>query len=174
MIKNEINKKSISETVLIILSGFITYKYGISSCVKIFQEEEIEKSIHNHMIKEEDSRITHIEKKNLWPIFWNMLSYIRIMKMLFYISCTMFISLKSWCTRALDEIWNCRFSEIHPIHNLADKMWSHIRILALKAKGLSGYDVTSMVGIKAATLKSTHKKVNLRKLGNQMYLLQNH
>lgn len=53
-------------------------------------------------------------------------------------------------------------------------MWSHTRILALKAKGLSGYDVTSMVGIKAATLKSTHKKVNLQKLENQMYLLQNH
>ena len=94
VIKNEINKKSISKTVLIILSGYITYKYGISSCVKIVEEEEIEKSIHNSMIKEEDSRISHIEKKHS-SIFLNMLSYIRIMKMLFYISCTMFISLKS-------------------------------------------------------------------------------
>ena len=46
---------------------------------------------------------------------------------------------------------------MHSIHKLADKVWSHVCILALRAYGLSGYDVTSMVGIKAAALKSTRK-----------------
>ena len=150
-------EKSANKSVRIILSGYVTDEYGMSPCIEIIEGEETEKPILNSMIEEADCWIIpHIEKAILNDIE-RVIIYSNdtdvVVYLLYYVHQFKDLGIKElWIKYGTGDSTRCIQT-----HKPADIMGSSICKFVLKAHVLSGCDVTSNVGTKAAAMKITHE-----------------